>query len=45
MLFVEEFDRLIDLTIEKNAYEMYVILLNYKAQKLGFSDTTSKFNL
>ncbi len=38
-------DKMIDYTIEKERHEIYVLLLNYKAEKLGFKDIASQFKL
>jgi len=38
-------DKMIDYAIEKERHEIYVILLNYKAEKLGFKDIADQFKL
>ena len=38
-------DKMIDYAIEKERHEIYVILLNYKAEKLGFKDIANQFKL
>ncbi len=38
-------DKMIDYAIEKERHEIYVMLLNYKAEKLGFKDIADQFKL
>ena len=41
----ENIDELIDTAINEKQYKTQIILMNYKAEKIGYSDPASKFRL